>query len=1219
MKKIIFILLCLLVSSPAWGQASGGVRQSGVITPGDVAVWNSNNVIKDGGGVPIPAAAAFTVAACTNSNDQTPIAAAEVTAYNTRTSVLLPSGAPGCTITNQIQQTVPTVSLFQWPKNPAYDFGELASNQRGNYISVFNGTGGVSTNSPNNCLFDTNGQISFSFHNINWVGNYYTNGTVFACNSYFSGGNFTRYPAGNSLAAPEVWGDSSSVFGFGNVQGCATNGTDNSACVGGSGNGTLAGNLMFGRYNQFHAANVGTVWHGHLADLMVSDSELVGQAGVLICGDDTPCTSPFFSGRNRIEETGGQSGGPYPGINLACVAKGVNFNGIQFDSNAGEDVRIGSDNSCAFTNYTINFSGNTHSQAGTTGGATHQSFYTFVGSKSAVPVGSISINDTYSAQSITHYIADFEGTTDNNIYFTGGNQNSAAFTVSAFNFGTETPADFLNLMGGGSEERTVGSIALGTTAPTSGASVDLGSRSDSLLLPVGTTAARPTGVNGMIRYNSSTPGFEGYANGAWGGLGGGSVTWPTSADVVISNGTNTPAGVAPVANDCLVGNSGGTAWVAGTCSGSSANVALGTSASATNPQKSGDLTTGLYSANTGEVDISSATAQVASFNTNAASTAGVRITGTPYTAGSTTTAYPLFSIWPAGTTAPTWHSAAGAMFDIVAPSGFTGDIMDWHLANGASLGHLDIFGGMVLGTLITTGTIKVGNAFVLSASGNTLLAGGSDSATPVAATILNQRVSTGTSNTAGQNLTIGGGVGTGTGAGGSIILQTAPAGTTGSAQNSLVNALTINSAGLINIGTGAPANAAALDLSTNTTSANSSIILPVGTTAARPTGVNGMMRYNSTNNLAEGFINGAWSSLIASTNGVVPCTEGGTGVSSGTSGGLLYFSSTTSCAVSASFVTNDIIVGGGTGNAPVDSGLYAFLPTDTTIGASIAIGSSALSGQTSSAGYGNVAIGYKAIGNGAITTAGVSNTAIGNIALQNLTTGNQNTVIGNGAATQITTSNQSVAVGYQALDGSGTTAVTGNDNTALGREAGFAITSGADNTLVGDKAGVAIVSNSQDTVVGSLAAAVLTGGSNTIIGYGVANTVLTTGTGNILIGTSSATTTPASGSSNEINIGNLLFYNTASTAAPAVSACGTSPSIDANANNKSGTVTVGTVAATSCTITFAGSGYTTWNHCRVTSETAGLAAVAYSYTKTAITITGTSLVGGVFDYDCDGY
>jgi hypothetical protein len=40
-------------------------------------------------------------------------------------------------------------------------------------------------------------------------------------------------------------------------------------------------------------------------------------------------------------------------------------------------------------------------------------------------------------------------------------------------------------------------------------------------LPNGTTGERPTPADGMIRYNTSTSGFEGYAGGEWGSIGGG--------------------------------------------------------------------------------------------------------------------------------------------------------------------------------------------------------------------------------------------------------------------------------------------------------------------------------------------------------------------------------------------------------------------------------------------------------------------------------------------------------------------------------------------------------------------------------------------------------------------------------------------------------------------------------------------------------------------------
>lgn len=92
------------------------------------------------------------------------------------------------------------------------------------------------------------------------------------------------------------------------------------------------------------------------------------------------------------------------------------------------------------------------------------------------------------------------------------------------------------------------------------------------------------------------------------------------------------------------------------------------------------------------------------------------------------------------------------------------------------------------------------DAFIQRVGPGSLRHGGPDSATAVAQTIGVQNVLAGTSNTAGANLTINGSQGTGTGAGGSIIFQVAPAGSTGSSQNTLSPALTINSAKLATFG-----------------------------------------------------------------------------------------------------------------------------------------------------------------------------------------------------------------------------------------------------------------------------------------------------------------------------------------------------------------------------------------------------------------------------------
>jgi hypothetical protein len=77
--------------------------------------------------------------------------------------------------------------------------------------------------------------------------------------------------------------------------------------------------------------------------------------------------------------------------------------------------------------------------------------------------------------------------------------------------------------------------------------------------------------------------------------------------------------------------------------------------------------------------------------------------------------------------------------------------------------------------------------------------GAADAAAPVAQTLSVQSVVAGTTNTAGANLTITGSQGTGTGAGGSIIFQVAPAGSSGTAQNSLVTFLEATSARAFNL------------------------------------------------------------------------------------------------------------------------------------------------------------------------------------------------------------------------------------------------------------------------------------------------------------------------------------------------------------------------------------------------------------------------------------
>ena len=76
---------------------------------------------------------------------------------------------------------------------------------------------------------------------------------------------------------------------------------------------------------------------------------------------------------------------------------------------------------------------------------------------------------------------------------------------------------------------SINGTTIGATTPSTGKFTDLEATgtvaftgTGAALMPKGTTAQQPvTPINGMIRYNTTTNGFEGYINGAWGSIGGG--------------------------------------------------------------------------------------------------------------------------------------------------------------------------------------------------------------------------------------------------------------------------------------------------------------------------------------------------------------------------------------------------------------------------------------------------------------------------------------------------------------------------------------------------------------------------------------------------------------------------------------------------------------------------------------------------------------------------
>lgn len=106
--------------------------------------------------------------------------------------------------------------------------------------------------------------------------------------------------------------------------------------------------------------------------------------------------------------------------------------------------------------------------------------------------------------------------------------------------------------------RTIQGVSFNGTANITLSVVDKDSGTGSATLPAGTTAQRTASpVNGQLRYNSDNNEFEGYINGSWGGIGGGTplftvLWWPSRTAI--------PAGYIPADGQLLTRTTYNAAW-----------------------------------------------------------------------------------------------------------------------------------------------------------------------------------------------------------------------------------------------------------------------------------------------------------------------------------------------------------------------------------------------------------------------------------------------------------------------------------------------------------------------------------------------------------------------------------------------------------------------------------------------------------------------------------
>jgi len=216
--------------------------------------------------------------------------------------------------------------------------------------------------------------------------------------------------------------------------------------------------------------------------------------------------------------------------------------------------------------------------------------------------------------------------------------------------------------------------------------------------------------------------------------------------------------------------------------------------------------------------------------------------------------------------------------------------------------------------------------------------------------------------------------------------------------------------------------------------------------------------------------------------------NGGTGLSSYSTGDLLYASGATTLAKLAVGSNTEVLtLAGGvpTWAAPAAGGATDLDGlTDVSINGTGQLWNFIKNGTTPD--------GAPSIGG---ISGAVSNLAIGGTALKSLTSGDNNTAFGNYALYYLQGGSSNIAMGYQSQFSN----VSGTDNISLGQSSGRNNT-GSYNVSIGSSAGYSITGNGNTSIGQNAGKQITTGAYNTVLGYQADNHLTGGASYNILIG-----------------------------------------------------------------------------------------------------------------------